>query len=89
MRLLPWALMGIVGASIGLYTDNIGNMRDIARNSWRNDQQDDRLSRLENRQDRTDSAINDLINAQTEFHPQVIERLDHLLQKERRRRHQE
>lgn len=86
MKLLPWALMGIIGGGIKLYTENIGNMRDISRNSWRNDQQDSRLERLENRQDRADESINELLDNQGEFHPEVIRRLDELLERERARR---
>lgn len=86
MKLLPWAIMGIIGASIGLYTDNIGNKKDIFRNSWRNDGQDERLSRLEARQDRADESITELLDNQNEFHPAVIERLDELLERERARK---
>ena len=78
-KILPWALMGVVAAAITLYTDNIGNQRDIARNTWRNDQQDMRMEKL-------DSAISGMQDSQSEFHREAIARLDKLvIEKERRR----
>ena len=56
-KILPWALMGITVAAITLYTDNIGNQRDIARNTWRNDQQDIRIEKAEVRAERAENEL--------------------------------
>lgn len=87
-KLLPLAVWGVILAGLGLYHDNIGNKKDISRNTWRNDQQDMRLERLENRQDRADASINDLLDEQGRFHPEVLRRLQELLEIEKRRNKQ-
>ena len=90
-KLLPWAMMGIIGTGFALYRDNINNMKDISRNTWRNDQQDARIARLEAQRDEDKAIITGLMDNQNEFHPEVIERLQYLrdlLEKERRRRQQ-
>lgn len=84
-KVLPWAMMAIVGASASLYTDNIGNMRDISRNNWRLDQQDARHNRFEARQDRIEQNIAKLHEQQDEFEAEVLQRLDALLEKRGRR----
>lgn len=78
MRLLPWAFTGIVAASIGLYTDNIANKKDIDRNNWRNDQQDGRLDRNDGWRDRVDARL----DKEEEFHKEAIDRLEALLERE-------
>lgn len=85
-KLLPWALMGLIGGSIGLFVDNVANKRDISRNAWRLDQQEARQNRFEARQDRLESAYDELHNEQHEFQDEALKRLDVLLDKERRRR---
>lgn len=85
MKLLPWVIMGIVGASIGLYTDNIGMKRDVAREAWRNDQQDARQNRFEANQDKINGKIDAMRDDQEEFKTLLIERLDMLIEKRIRR----
>ncbi|HEU4854397.1 MAG TPA: hypothetical protein VFS89_03815 [Nitrosospira sp.] len=80
MKLLPWAVMGSIGAAAGLYVDNIGNKRDIAHEGWRNNQQDVRLDRADNWRDRTDARL----DREEEFHKEVIDRLQELLEREKR-----
>ena len=86
MKLLPWAMMAVIGASATVYTDNIGNKRDIARETWRNDQQDSRHNRFEAKQDRIEENISKLHEQQDEFETKVLSRLDALLEKRRRER---
>lgn len=83
-KLVPYLLAAIIGAGFKLYYDNVGNMRDISRNSWWNQEQDkrderfdDRISRLEARQDRSEE--ND-----AEFHSEMREKMDRLLKLYRR-----
>ena len=83
-KLVPWLLAGIITAGVSLYRDNIGNVKDIARNTWWNQEQDkrqertdDRVSRLEGRQDRSEE--ND-----AEFHNEMREKMDRLLKLYRR-----
>lgn len=85
MKILPWAIIGIIGASIGLYSDNIGTKRDVAREAWRNDQQDARHNRFEAKQDRLDEKMAEMQNDQAEFKEALIDRLDLLLEKRERR----
>jgi hypothetical protein len=85
-KILPWAIMGITVTAITLYTDNIGNQRDISRNTWRNDQQDIRLDKLEARLDRIDAAISGIQDNNSEFHKEAISRLDKLVEERERRR---
>lgn len=85
MKILPWAITAIIAASAGLYIDNIGNKRDIARETWRNDQQDGRLNRFEGKQDRIEERISEMRDDQEEFKSLLIERLDLLLEKRSRR----
>lgn len=85
MKILPWAIMGVIGASIGLYTDNIGMKRDVSREAWRNDQQDVRQNRFEENQDRIKEKIDSMRDDQEEFKSLLIERLDLLLEKRSRR----
>lgn len=85
MKILPWIIMGVVGASIGLYTDNIGMKRDVAREAWRNDQQDSRDNRFEANQDRINSKIDQMRDDQEEFKALLIQRLDVLIEKRTRR----
>lgn len=85
MKLLPWVIMGIVGASIGLYTDNIGMKRDVAREAWRNDQQDARQNRFESNQDKINGKIDAMRDDQEEFKSLLIQRLDVLIEKRSRR----
>lgn len=79
MKILPWLLMGIVSASIGLYVDNIGNKRDIERNGWRNDQQDSRLDRIESRLERIEEHVSTKQKEDEEFQNEVLDRLRKLL----------
>lgn len=85
MKILPWAMMAVIGASASLYTDNIGNKRDIAREIWRNDQQDARHNRFEAKQDRIEHNISKLHDQQDEFEAKVLDRLDALLEKRGRK----
>lgn len=85
MKMLPWAMMAVIGASASLYTDNIGNKRDIAREIWRNDQQDARHNRFEAKQDRIEHNISKLHDQQDEFEAKVLDRLDALLEKRGRK----
>lgn len=85
MKILPWAMMAVIGASASLYTDNIGNKRDISRETWRNDQQDARHNRFEAKQDRIEQNISRLHEQQDEFEAKVLHRLDALLEKRGRR----
>lgn len=84
-KILPWAMMAVIGASASLYTDNIGNKRDIARETWRNDQQDARHNRFEAKQDRIEENLVRLRDQQDEFETEVLRRLDALLEKRGRR----
>ena len=88
-KVLPWLITGLIGASIGLFVDNIGNKRDIAREVWRSDQQDARLSRFEAKQDRIEERISqtqgDLNDFKEEVREEVIKRLDMLIEKRERR----
>lgn len=79
MRLLPWALMGIISASVGLYIDNIANKRDIDRNTWRNNQQDTRLDRMDARLDRLEAHVTNKQQEDEEFQNEVLDRLRKLL----------
>lgn len=85
MKMLPWVIMGIVGASIGLYTDNIGMKRDVAREAWRNDQQDARGNRFESNQDKIKEKIDEIRDDQEAFKGMLIDRLDALIEKRSRR----
>jgi hypothetical protein len=78
-KLLPYLLIGIVTAGFKLYYDNISNIKDISRNTWWNQEQDkarertdDRVSRLESRQDRSEET-------DAEFHSEMREKMDRLL----------
>ncbi len=86
VKIVPWALMAVIAAFVGLFMDNIGNKKDISRNHWRNDQQDIRQDRLEIRQDRIEEAIDQLRDTQNEFQGQALHRLDILIEKNERRR---
>lgn len=83
MKVLPWLLMGIVSASIGLYIDNIGNKRDIERNSWRNDQQDIRSEKLEARLDRIEEHVSNKQKEDEEFQGTVLDTLQKILRLKR------
>jgi hypothetical protein len=85
MKILPWAITAIIAASAGLYIDNIGNKRDIAREVWRSDQQDARLSRFEGKQDKIEERINEMRDDQEAFKGMLIDRLDALIEKRSRR----
>lgn len=85
MKILPWAITAIIAASAGLYIDNIGNKRDIARETWRNDQQDGRLNRFEAKQDKIEERLAEARDDQEEFKSMLIDRLDMLLEKRNRR----
>lgn len=87
MKLLPWAFMAVIAAGLGLFMDNIGNKKDIARNHWRHDQRDIRDERHEKRMDRLEGEVDQLRNTQNEFQNEVLHRLDILLEmRERQRR---
>ncbi len=86
MKLLPWVLITLFGGIVGLVVDNINNKKDLAHERWRNDQQDGRAERLEHRAERNEEAIASIQEMQGEFNPEVLNRLDELLEKERRRR---
>lgn len=86
MKILPWLIMSMIGANIGLYIDNINNKKDIARETWRNDQQDMRADRAEMRDDRQDDSLSELRDNQSEFQGAALHRLDILLEKQRPRR---
>lgn len=79
VKLVPWAFMAVVVAGANLYSDNIGNKRDISAHAWRLEQLEGRSGRCEARLDRNEEAIADLNNTQAEFHPEVIARLSELL----------
>lgn len=85
MKILPWAITALIAASATLYTDNIGNKRDIARETWRNDQQDGRINRFEGKQDRIEDRISEMRDDQEEFKSMLIDRLDQLLEKRSKR----
>jgi hypothetical protein len=83
-KLIPYLLGALIGGGFKLYYDNVGNMRDIAHNSWWNREQDkrhergeDRTSRLESRQDRSEET-------DAEFHGEMREKMDRLLKLYRR-----
>ena len=80
MKMLPWAIMSMIGANIGLYIDNINNKKDIARETWRNDQQDARADRSDIRDDRQDESVAELRDNQGEFQGETLHRLDILLE---------
>lgn len=79
MKVLPWALMGIIGASLGLYADNIANKRDISNNTWRVGQNESRLERMEARLDRMETHLSNQQKEDEEFREEVLERLRRLL----------
>jgi len=86
MKLLPWAFMAIIGGGITLYLDNIRNKETIDRNSWRNNQQDDRMAsmeasqkRMEARQDRAEERAADKQREDEAFQGQVLDNLQKLL----------
>lgn len=92
-KIVPGLLLGVILAGVSLYTDNIGNKRDIAREAWRNDKQDERDNRIELRQDRLEEVVSDLRevvsnlrdnqaefqNDQSEFKTEALRRLGILL----------
>ncbi len=91
MKLLPWALGGIVAGGIGLYTDNIGNKRDISRNTdWnaaqdaRADKQDARADRAESRVDRIEGAMAERQQSDQEFQQDMRDKMNILLKSARR-----
>jgi hypothetical protein len=86
MKLMPWAFMAIVGGGIGLFLDNIRNKEIIERNTWRNDQQDERIAeivasikRSEARQDRAEERAADKQREDQDFQGEVLDRLRKLL----------
>lgn len=83
MKLLPWAIMGIIGASVGLYIDNIGNKRDIERNSWRNDQQDVQIAKCMDRLDRIEEHSSNEQEVNSDFRGTVLEYLQKILKVKR------
>lgn len=85
MKLLPWALGGIIGANINLYVDNINNKKDISRNTWRLEQLEARQSRFEVRQDRFEAEQAAMKDTQNEFQYEAINRLDEILKLKDRR----
>jgi hypothetical protein len=85
MKLLPWALGGIIGANINLYVDNLNNKKDIARNTWRIEQIEARQVRFEARQDRFESSQASMQDTQNEFQYEAINRLDEILKLKERR----
>lgn len=86
MKLLPWLIISMIGANVGLYIDNINNKKDIASNRWRLDQQDTRQTRFEARQDRQEEGLADVRENQHEFQDEALHRLDILIEKQARRR---
>lgn len=90
LKILPWALIGLIGGSIGLFIDNIHMKKDLSRETWRNDQQDMRLDKTEIKQDRIEGSFLDLKDSfsslkddQNDFQSQALHRLDILLEKDR------
>ena len=86
MKLLPWALMGIVAGGITLWTDNIGNKRDISRNTdWnaaqdaRDDKSDLRDDRMEARIDRMEGTMAERQQTDQEFQQEMRDKIDRLL----------
>lgn len=77
-KLLPYLLTAIIGAGFKLYYDNVSNIKDISRNTWWNQEQDNRIARLEAQRDEDKAIITSLLDNQNEFHPEVIERLERL-----------
>lgn len=79
MKLLPWALMGIISANIGLIIDNERTKKDVARNTWRMEQMESRQNRFEARQDRFEATQASMQDTQNEFQYEAINRLDEIL----------
>jgi hypothetical protein len=79
MKLLPWALMGIISANIGLIIDNERTKKDVARNTWRMEQIESRQNRFEARQDRFEATQASMQDTQNEFQYEAINRLDEIL----------
>lgn len=83
-KLLPYLLTAIVGAGFKLYYDNVGNMRDISRNTWWNQEQDKRLERGEDRDVRLEGRQDRMEENDAEFHAEMREKMDRLLRLYRR-----
>lgn len=91
-HLPPWAwkllhsiayalIVAVAGAGWGIYRDNIESKKDIARETWRNDQQDARDDRLENR-------VENIEANQDEFHREALRGINEILEQIQRERHE-
>lgn len=77
---ITWVVvLALIPASIKLYWNVVELNKDVARNTWWNQEQDrhrerteDRVSRLEGRQDRSEEA-------DAEFHSEMREKTDRVL----------
>ena len=83
-KLLPYLLAEIITSGFKLYYDNVGNMRDISRNSWWNQEQDKRLERGEDRDIRMEARQDRMEENDAEFHAEMREKMDRLLKLYRR-----
>jgi hypothetical protein len=70
-KIVPWAIMVSIAGIATLYTDNIGNKRDIVSGQWRDDQQDGRLEKIE-------KSIAGMDERQADFHREALWRLDEI-----------
>lgn len=85
VKMLPWVIMSIIGANVSLYIDNINTKKDVARETWRNDQQDARQSRFEANQDKIRERFEESQDDQEAFKGMLVDRLDTLIEKQGRR----
>lgn len=93
LKILPWAIIGLISGNIGLFIDNINMKKDMRMESWRNDQQDMRLDKGEIKDDRLESshldlkdAFSNLKDVQNDFQSEALHRLDILLENDGRRK---
>lgn len=89
-RAIPGLMAALILAAIGLFVDSINLKRDMAHVQWHNTQQDVRLDRAENRQDRSEQQRAEDQREETAFRGETLHRLDILLEmRERDRRRRE
>lgn len=80
----------LIVAAVNLYSDNISLKKDVAREAWRNDQQDVRWAmyeaRTEARMDRFEANLAESDEKHDTSQTEVLKRLDLILRQERRKK---
>ena len=79
LKVLPYILIAIIGAGAKLYIDNIAQEKDIARNTWRNDEDSKRFGHLEDRVTKNEDTVSTMKDNQDRDNQEIIRHLKHLV----------